>query len=97
MRTRHDKHVRGFGERVEPHVVVRSPDILGTGDLVPDQHPVVPPDAQGGQVEVDRRLASAVRVEVEHDQDDVVTAALAPGQDIGTVDLVEGQVVEPLQ
>ena len=92
--------MRGLDEGVEPDVVARAPQPGLAADLVVDRAGVGPVHAERWQVEVDDRLPGSVRVEVDHDDDDVGRLAvgtdgvLAEGQDVVALGAVEAQVAQ---
>ena len=72
----HRQDVRGLVGRVEPHVVVLAPAPVLAGDLVVDDEGLVPVEAERRHVEVDDRLAGAVRVDVDDHDHGVVGAVV---------------------
>src|SRR4051794_15422807 len=90
----YDEHVRRRDERVEAHVVVLSPRPRLAGQLVVDfvGLPRLEPDR--GHVDLHRRLADGVRVQVDDDEHAVVTVLLGPGQDLLVVRAVPAQVAQ---
>ena len=82
---------------VEPDVVAFPPGPGLPGDLVVHDELVVPVHPESGHVQVHRRLAGAVRVDVDHDDDGVVAGGLAEDHDRVVVGRVHGQVAQLLE
>src|SRR4051794_34860629 len=86
------QHVGRLDVRVESHVVVLTPRKALAGDLVVHDDAVVQGEAEGSEVQVDRRLPCAMRIEVDDDDHRVLTLALGVAHDLVAVGRVEREV-----
>src|SRR3954451_3402300 len=93
----YDEHVRRRDERVESDVAVLGPCPRRTRELVVHFVGLPGLEAEGGHVDVHRRLPYRVRVQVDDDEHAVVTFLLGPGQDLLVVGRVPAEVAQLAQ
>src|SRR3954470_13936522 len=90
----YDEYVCGRDERVEPHVVVLAPCPGRARRLVVPLVGLPGREAEGCHVDVHGRLPHGVRVQVDDDENAVVTLLLRPGQDLLVVGVVPAEVAQ---